>query len=251
MTEPVVMLKALRNTPDDTEALQLVLDLLKDKNETCWQETMEQVPACHKLRERFGEQLSLRGDPRGSGYKALGRLQIHARKGKEDKAWERWELTHSNNHYYWNEPFTLPFHWFTVVDGLSDENSAWLGGWSCKQLYDRVAVAFTKLPIEERSELLQGYRVVYSFFVNAEKLPDLLNELQGTKSPFSRAVVRRKKKNNPVNLLIAEVPSAAFEKWCMEKRIEFTKGPLSSLGSVKSVNLSEDWEGRRLKVKAL
>lgn len=210
------LLPALKKNPSNLKGQSLLSDwLAKNKNETerRWQEALLTVPDCrpleegfrewlqnngdedrwlrhvecfpddHRLRERFGMRLAELGDPRGRGYQAMGALCICARKGRERKPSEFWEVTHSGSWFYYKnddnrhsktQRFVLPLDWFRKVplhahvrEGNawksrlweSDEgkdNSSWRHDVSQQRLHDRVALAFNDLPPERQTALLRG-----------------------------------------------------------------------------------------------
>ncbi|VTR92127.1 unnamed protein product [Gemmata massiliana] len=259
-----LLLKRWSKALDDESRLQKLIGwLIKKGIEDQWWEAMEIQPNCHQLRRHFGDWLIEKGDKRGRGYKALG---VQQRSGwklyqkppkKGTSEYQTWAFNNPNNNRYWNDRFSLPLRWFLKMPLHDGENPKWINGWSHRSLHDRVALAFNELPTEEQEELLSHEQSVFKLSVPNTKaqnsdsitLPKVIQILSSKEnSPFPQSVVRRWRLSadrKQVELLVTEVPERPFEEWCKEHKIKFTKETLSSLGSVKSASLSEDWEGRK------
>jgi uncharacterized protein (TIGR02996 family) len=123
-------------------------------SEDDFQRQLDANPKDHHTRLVFADWLDERNDPRGPGYRALGRLRLWSLR-LNNRSW--WSSTGggipTHNH--------LPRDWFAAVAGTeySGENWRWPDRFENnrndrKEVEDAAALAFGKLPAERQAELL-------------------------------------------------------------------------------------------------
>lgn len=161
MNTLLALTETLRTQPDDTTRLVLSDYLGEHGTEEDWQSLLDQFPEDFLLRERFGHWLLDRGEERGKGYLVLATRWIDFKpKRFPGRQTPYNQITSTNNHHGYL-PSIEP-DWLARVPKAADhwcynnENDFWRIGLTRRDLEDRVAVGFTKLPLARQEELLKS-----------------------------------------------------------------------------------------------
>ncbi len=158
---PAELLALVAESPDDA-AHRVVLHIwLTDDGEGVvteedFQKYLDAYPTHHDMRMRFGEWLS--GDARGEGYRALG--QWKRQPDRQDRypkpiwhyTWTRWPAWLKDD--YQRFPMCMPWEWWDLYRQDTDHLMGHF--FSRQESEDKMALAFTRLPLTRRAELLSG-----------------------------------------------------------------------------------------------
>lgn len=134
------------------------------------QDMLDRSPEDWQTRLVLADFLRETGDPRADGYEAAARLRLHpsVSKGRGQAEFATvGGLNHPNAHEtHWfaiNRDWLFPTDWFLAMGyapgrGLDYGHDArtpiWLRENTRRELEDRIALAFLKLPPERRAELI-------------------------------------------------------------------------------------------------
>ncbi len=137
-----------------------------------FQKRLNRVPHDWCTRVVFADWLEENGDPRAEGYRAMGRQRIRAGRkphsiigrkvdlprGPGPKRWFfwKWSQIHDSMHRIDVPDSGLPDDWFLLVNDAGSLNpDCWRGyAKTRREVEDEAAVAFAKLPVDRRAELL-------------------------------------------------------------------------------------------------
>jgi uncharacterized protein (TIGR02996 family) len=117
------------------------------REEAAFQAALDRDPADHATRLVFADWLDERDDPRAGGYRALvavGALAYFAPCG----GWTYGNYNVANT----GDQSALPRDWWTLV--TNTPYATWKAWRSRREADDAVALAFARLPLKRRAELL-------------------------------------------------------------------------------------------------
>jgi uncharacterized protein (TIGR02996 family) len=114
-------------------------------DEAAFQAFLDEQPDNHFAREVFADWLEEQGDPRGPGYRALGRGEFECVREKD--GWFYWCHLHPDNRGY------LPTTWWHYVCGGPEMPKDFP---SRRAIENAAALAFSRLPPDRQAALLAG-----------------------------------------------------------------------------------------------